>query len=71
MIVTLSKRNLLSLLYKLEMPHSQRGIVKTDGTCIMAESDEIHYRNRPPGEMCPGTEDFIIDFEAFLAMRKR
>lgn len=62
--VTLSKRNLLALLTKLEMAGSARTIVsyntEPDGWVLVvrAESDEEHYSTRtfPPGPMHPHTE---------------
>jgi hypothetical protein len=62
-IVTLSRRNLLCLLAKLEIPGSQRSIVKGDGTMIVAEPDELHYLGRQPGPMAPDTESLatVID----------
>lgn len=53
--VVLSKRNLLALLSKLEMPGSACTIVK-DGVYVSSEPDEEHYQGRTPGEMHPLTE---------------
>jgi len=71
MCLTLSKRNLLTLLHKLEMPGSQRTIIKPtpEGRAIVSViSDEEAYRNRAPGEMHPDTETFIRDVETALAV---
>ena len=61
--VTLSKRNLLSLLHKVDDSDSYRTITLNDeeeGICVvvMAEPDMEHY-DREPGEMSLDTEDFI------------
>jgi hypothetical protein len=70
--VTLSRRNLLSLLHKLDWPESARTIV--NGDCyrrgrpvddvllvLRAEDDAEHYgrRSDPPGLMHPDTEKSI------------
>jgi hypothetical protein len=68
--VTLSKRNLLALLSKLDWPESKRtlvaGVTPRDDNprgfmvAVSAESDEEHYRDRiAPGEMHPRTEAAI------------
>jgi hypothetical protein len=65
MKITLSRRNLLSLLHKLEMRDSARTIVKyTDcefpwKVYITAAPDEEVYADRLPGEMHPETEAFV------------
>ena len=71
--VVLSRRNLLSLLHKLEMPGSFCTIVKPDGTAIKAEPDEVHYANRVggPGTMHPDTEQFVADLEEALKIVRR
>jgi hypothetical protein len=68
MIVTLSRRNLLSLLAKLEEPGSHRTIIKPDGVMVIAESDELHYGNRffPPGPMSPSTERLAAYLDSCL-----
>jgi hypothetical protein len=67
-VVTLSRRNLLALLHKLELPGSARAMLCHD--CpegwmleLRVESDEDHYGGRPfpPGEMHPETEAFVAD----------
>lgn len=66
--VTLSRRNLLTLLHKLQMPGSARTIIKSadDDTrvCIQAATDAEVYADRDPGPMHPDTEAFIASFEA-------
>jgi len=59
--VTLSRRNLMTLLTKLEHPESARTIYRDfpDIGCTLvlkAEPDDIHYRNRTPGPMADWTE---------------
>ncbi len=71
MIITLSRRNLLTLLHKLEVTGSARTIIIPTGIRVTAIPDEEHYGDRLPGPVYPDTEDFIIDYEAFLAMRSR
>jgi len=68
MQVTLSRRNLLALLHRLEMADSTCTIVKPGGIVVTAETDEVHYRHRSrgPGQMHPDTEEFIIDMEEAL-----
>ena len=66
-IVRLSRRNLLSLLTKLDWPESARTLAKVDDEggpvliCI-AEEDGLHYgqRSYPPGSMHPRTERDLI-----------
>jgi hypothetical protein len=72
--VTLSRRNLLALLQKLDWPDSARTI--TNGDCyrdglpvdnvllvLRGEDDDEHYarRQEPPGPMHPLTEVFIVE----------
>jgi hypothetical protein len=64
--ITLSRRNLLALLQKLEMEGSARTLVSDDcpeglELVVRAEDDEQHYRSRavPPGPMHPRTESFL------------
>lgn len=72
--ITLSRRNLLALLHKLEMEDSARRI--ENGDCYIegeladslalvfcSEEDEEHYRHRRAGVMLPDTEAFIIGSE--------
>ena len=61
--IRLSRRNLLTLLHKLQMPGSACTIIKPGGTPIVAQSDEVHYAGRQPGPAHPETEAFIADFE--------
>jgi hypothetical protein len=71
-VVTLSRRNLLSLLHKLEMRGSRRTIANNDAyvdgvaaagllLVLQAEDDESHYGARiaPPGPVHPATQRFI------------
>jgi hypothetical protein len=65
MRVVLSRRNLLTLLAKLDIPGSHCTIVKPDGTVVVAEPDEVHYANRPnPGIMSEETEARVAGIEA-------
>lgn len=62
--VTLSRRNLLALLSKLERNRQTPGssrctIVKPDGTVVRAEEDEVHYAARRAGQMHPIEEKVI------------
>ena len=69
--VALSRRNLLALLHKMEMPGSERTIIKptpTGQVIVSAVTDEEAYRNRAPGPMHPATEAFIIELEAALSL---
>jgi len=71
-VVTLSRRNLLTLLHKLDMPGSARTITNSDChlnheltdrllLILRAEDDEKHYSERlePPGPMHPASEAFV------------
>lgn len=65
--ITLSERNLRSLLVKL-------GGHPTESACtivrqaeaggptliVHAEADDVHYTDRPPGPMHPDTEDALV-----------
>ena len=66
MHVTLSRRNLLALLAKLDMPGSHRTIVKPGEIVVTAEPDEIVYAGRKPGRMDPQTEARINEMEEAL-----
>lgn len=69
--VTLSRRNLLALLAKLEIPGSHCAIdsenafldgAPLEGVVfrVISEPDEVHYRDRPPpGPMHPLTEQVM------------
>lgn len=60
--VVLSKRNLLTLLHKLDVPTSKREIVKQTGgvfISVRAEDDNTHYKDATPGKMSTDTEAFI------------
>jgi hypothetical protein len=71
-VVTLSRRNLLTLLHKLDMRGSARTL--TNGDCYLnfvptdlltlvlrAEDDDAHYgeRREPPGPLHPASEGFV------------
>jgi len=83
MQVKLSRRNLLSLLHKLEMPGSRRTIIKqidlnspvgteADEIAVVAVTDEECYAGRDPGAMQPETEQFVTDLtEALELVRQR
>lgn len=76
-IVTLSRRNLLTLLQKLDMPGSAREFHNNDcwedgeqcplfgGTTLVmrSEDDDEHYGRRaaPPGLMHPDSESFVAE----------
>lgn len=77
-VITLSRRNLMAMLHKLDMPGSARRIENNDcwedgvqcpypGTIlvIQCEEDIEHYANRvgPAGPMHPDTESFIAKAE--------
>ena len=59
-VVQLSRRNLLTLLSKLE--RRERGevtaatLVKGDGTVVIAVSDEEYYSKREPGPVHPSDD---------------
>lgn len=67
--VTLSKRNLLALLHKLEMPGSVRQLCRACAggirLTVHVEDDATHYGERevPAGPMHPETEAFIKEYE--------
>jgi hypothetical protein len=82
-IVTLSGRNLLALLRKLQQPLSLRMLtsqmVIRDGKLldepmliVRAEPDGVHYADRPgPGQMLPSTEEFIAGLGGASSTDKR
>jgi hypothetical protein len=59
--VTLSKRNLQTLLLKLDVPGSERTLVRTVDSGmnlrVTAEHDDVHYRDREPGPVHPREEE--------------
>ena len=70
--LVLSKRNLLTLLHKVDDPDSANIVYNRDTyvngvqnldvpiiLAIRAEPDEIHYKDRPAGQMDPDAEEFI------------
>ncbi len=60
LVVTLSRKNLLAGLHKLEMPGSARTLVSGDGRLVLSfEADDEHYAARPAGRMHRDTEAFI------------
>lgn len=69
-IVTLSRRNLLGLLHKLDMEGSARTLVKHgegngghDVLVVQCEDDKDHYATRPegpPGPMHPLSEAYAL-----------
>lgn len=78
-VVTLSRRNILSLLHKLDMPGSARQIENNDCwengeqlpilghlLVLRCETDDEHYaaRDHPPGRMHPDTEKFVQENSA-------
>lgn len=71
MVIKLSRRNLLSLLHKLEMTGSKCSLVKPGGIIIQAETDEVHYADRKegPGPMHPETETFVSEMQEALEIR--
>ena len=71
-MVTLSRRNLLALLVKLDQPGSACTLVSQNGydengnqtldtlLVVHAEHDETHYADRPPpGPLHPATEQAL------------
>lgn len=65
--VTLSRRNLLTLLAKLDghPPDSAAMIFKysddlLETIYVAAEEDAVHYTDREPGEMHPATERAVL-----------
>lgn len=59
-VVTLSRRNLRALLVKIADPDSMKTITREIGPgvrlVLRGESDEMHYADRPPGQMTLWTE---------------
>lgn len=64
--VTLSRRNLLALLHKLDWEGSERTIQKLtdDGTTltVIAENNDEHYGDSVAGTMHDETEQFIESY---------
>ena len=64
-VLVLSRRNLLSLLQKLDMPDSTRTLAEQDNKfLVIAEDDDAHYAHEsregaPPGKVHPLTEAYI------------
>lgn len=68
LIVVLSKRNLLALLHKVDLPEgeSHRTLARDteEGVIIVtAEPDDQHYGDRIPGPVTPDTDAFIRGYE--------
>lgn len=59
MTITLSRRNLLTLLHRLVMPYHEAVLYKPGGNLVIAEDDVVHYKGRAPGPMRPQDEQFI------------
>lgn len=62
--ITLSRRNLRTLLAKLDdhPADGEKSIARWDGVAtviVRAEEDEVHYAERPAGKMHPETESEI------------
>lgn len=64
--VTLSRRNILALLHKLDWEGSARTIQKECGNgmilTLVAEEDDEHYDGNEPGVMHTATESFIQSY---------
>jgi hypothetical protein len=64
-IITLSRRNLLALLQKVDLPPGQSACTimqeSEEGhiVSVTAEPDEVHYQGRTPGRMRGDAETFI------------
>ena len=60
-VITLSRRNLKTLLLKLDEPDSFKSIFRDTAEggrfYIKAEDDEVHYEDRTPGIMHPREEE--------------
>jgi hypothetical protein len=54
-MITLSRRNLIYLLARLEDGDPAPLIFKADGTAVKAEPDETHYMNYRPGSLADQT----------------
>lgn len=58
--LTLSRRNLLTLLAKLDgHPRDSECALYREGWIVKAEDDAVHYLGRKPGPMHPDTEKEI------------
>lgn len=72
--IRLSRRNLMTLLHKLEMTGSERTIIKPCGDVdlvVIAEHDEDHYHDRRAGRVHPDTEEFISEWEKWRTSRAK
>ena len=57
--ITLSRRNLIALLEKLDQPDSARTLLKDlpqANLILTSEEDEVHYQDAPSGDVHPATE---------------
>jgi hypothetical protein len=66
--ITLSKRNLLALLSKVDDPDSQKTISKYSDKLgqhvrVKAEPDNEHYGHRKAGPMSEKSEKFIREYD--------
>ena len=64
--VVLSRRNLLTLLAKLDEPDSHRTLYKLVNSgyfIVQAENDAEHYGTRKPGPMSPLTEATLKEYQ--------
>lgn len=60
--IVLSRRNLQSLLAKLDIEWSAKTIYQEDdqgNVWVSAEENDIHYEDRTPGPMHPATESAL------------
>jgi hypothetical protein len=64
----LSRRNLLTLLAKLE-DGKDAFLVKPHEGIVTAEHDAVAYKDRDPGPLSPETERSIQELESLLALR--
>lgn len=66
--VSVSRRNLLTLLYKLDKDPTSRCTLEITGDAgflsVKAEKDEVHYKDREPGRMHPDIETYMRQFDA-------
>jgi hypothetical protein len=65
--MTLSRRNLLTLLAKLE--DGKDAVLRSGGEVVIAEHDAVHYKDRDPGPLSRATERSIQELESLLALR--
>ena len=59
--IELTRRNLTTLLAKLDDPASARTLLEGEtGFAVRAVEDEEHYANRPPGEVYMPTSGEVL-----------